>query len=632
MLAIWYTTVSERGRELAMAVSRLRFGQKKWESASPFWDAPDRNDHAPALWYDGKQTLYHFNGLSVAATWGPMAIIQRVSTDNGVTWSKARMIVAEYQGRNQVVASEFRTREGYLVLPCDATPSSSGGTALHISKDNGKTWSDSGGTLAGIHAGVTQLDDGRLIAFGRGDNIDGQMPKSISTDMGKTWQYTASGFPPVGGGQRCVLLRLKEGPLMLGTFANGGEDDEKAIPVYTTDRSGKKRRIRGFFLAVSYDGGKTWPHIRVLSDDGPPRQVPTTDGWKGRHFTISKSQGEPKGYFAATQARNGMIHLISSWNHYVFNLKWLTTRPPAIKSTGASEKQKSGLLHLKVDFAPPSSRTNANPIPGTAKKGWWQWGMPGNWDFYRSDLTWEDGTSRYPEGGPGIAGSGVHAAITCHYEGLMTYYVAGMRRFLAGGLQPQGKPIYEPICNSWIAASDFPNNPSSDLLLALYDLPAGKYRLLSYHNSFNCRRIGDNPTGVECSHAKQPEPPMPSIKVYSLKRIVTEYFERPTEVGKLPKRKTYGTSQGKVIVPEKQGTGDVKQTREAKNVVIQQVKTDAELKPSIIEFTTDGSSLVVVSAGGSDKRDDLRPHRKGGYAVLNAFELIQLSGTTVRQK
>ncbi|MHC4150436.1 MAG: hypothetical protein ACYSR5_13270, partial [Planctomycetota bacterium] len=61
-------------------------------------------------------------------------------------------------------------------------------------------------------------------------------------------------------------------------------------------------------------------------------------------------------------------------------------------------------------------------------------------------------------------------------------------------------------------------------------------------------------------------------------------------------------------------------------------KTDAELKPSIIEFTTDGSPLVVVYAGGCCKSDDLRRHRKGGYAVLNAFELIQLSAATAQEK
>ena len=62
------------------------------------------------------------------------------------------------------------------------------------------------------------------------------------------------------------------------------------------------------------------------------------------------------------------------------------------------------------------------------------------------------------------------------------------------------------------------------------------------------------------------------------------------------------------------------------------MKTDAELKLSLIEFITDGSPLVVVYAGGCCKSDDLRPHRRGGYAVLNAFELIQLSGSIEQQK
>jgi hypothetical protein len=294
-----------------------------------------------------------------------------------------------------------------------------------------------------------------------------------------------------------------------------------------------------------------------------------------------------------------------------------------------ADPAEPSLLHLKVDFAAPTGKDNPKAIADTAKQGWFHWVIP-DWDFYRSDLKWENGKSKYPEGGPGIAGSGVHAAITCHYEGIMTIYVAGMRRYLAGGIQPEKKPIHEPLCNTWVAGSDFPDNPTSDLLLAFYDLPAGKYRLVSYHNSFNCRRIGDDPTGVECSEIRQPEPPMASITVYPLKPLLTEYFGRRTDA--LIKGLTYGTSEDKIIVPGKQGTGNVKQTLKAKDVVIQQVKTDAELKPSIIEFTTDGSPLVVVYAGGCCKSDDLRRHRNGGYAVLNAFELVQLPAATAQQK
>jgi len=320
LLAVWYTCVSERGRELGLAASRLRRGRDEWEPASPFWDAPDRNDHAPALWGDGDK-IYHFVGLSNAATWGPLAVVMRTSADSGATWSEARLIVPEHQRRNQVVESVFRTRAGYIVLPCDATPRGSGGTALHISKDNGRTWTDPGGTIAGIHAGVAELEDGRLIAFGRGDTIDGRMPKSISPDMGRTWTYSASGFPPIGGGQRLVLLRLKEGPLFFASFANG------APPVMVGDAAGGKRPVRGLFGAVSYDGGETWPHLRLITDDGPGREVKTTDG---REFTMNLTHAEPRGYLSVCQGENGLIQLISSWNHYTFNLKWLQTRPPGI--------------------------------------------------------------------------------------------------------------------------------------------------------------------------------------------------------------------------------------------------------------------------------------------------------------
>ena len=83
-------------------------------------------------------------------------------------------------------------------------------------------------------------------------------------------------------------------------------------------------------VAIGYgytaDGGKTWPRIRVVgTDPESPRAVETMNG---RTFELSRSRGEPRGYLTATQGANGVIHLISSWNHYAFNLKWLETPPP----------------------------------------------------------------------------------------------------------------------------------------------------------------------------------------------------------------------------------------------------------------------------------------------------------------
>jgi hypothetical protein len=322
LLAAWFTTQTERGREVGVAASRLRFGSDSWDPAAPFWDPPDRNDGALALWSDGVQTLYHFNSLSVAATWGPMAILMRTSTDSGASWSKARLIVPEHHRRRQVVPSVFRARGGEIVLPADASPTSQGGSALHISRDDGETWIDAGGTIAGIHTGVAQLEDGSLVAVGRGDNVDGRMPRSRSRDMGKSWRTDASPFPPIGGGQRPVLRRLREGPLLLVSFARESE----TLAVETTDASGRRRRIYGMFAALSYDGGESWPRIRVVgSDPETPEPRATTNG---EPFEMSRSHGEPRGYLTAIQGRDGRVHLVSSWNHYSFDLEWLEAPPP----------------------------------------------------------------------------------------------------------------------------------------------------------------------------------------------------------------------------------------------------------------------------------------------------------------
>lgn len=109
LLAVWYTSRQGHGREVALAASRLRYGQKEWEPASPFLDAPGRNDSNTVLWADDRGTLFHFYGLSAAATWGNMATVLRISKDSGATWSKARLIMPEHGERRAPQEAAFRT-------------------------------------------------------------------------------------------------------------------------------------------------------------------------------------------------------------------------------------------------------------------------------------------------------------------------------------------------------------------------------------------------------------------------------------------------------------------------------------------------------------------------------------------
>jgi len=326
LLAIWYTCRSEPGRELGIAASRLRRGGEEWDEAAPFWDAPDRNDHAPAIWHDGQGTLLHFNGLAAAATWGSLATILRTSTDHGATWSKARLIMPEHGLRHMPVTTVLRTRDGAIVVPCDAVTGGHGGTAVLVSRDGGKTWTDPGegkpkpdfreggrgAWIAGIHAGIVELKDGRLMAFGRGDSIQGQMPKSVSSDGGATWTYSASPFPPIGGGQRLVLLRLAEGPIFFASFAGD---------MLFRDAAGKETKGSGLFAALSMDEGETWPVRRLVTDGGPAREI--DGGGNTGRFQLGPTTAEPRGYLAVCQSADGVIHLITSKNHYAFNLAWL---------------------------------------------------------------------------------------------------------------------------------------------------------------------------------------------------------------------------------------------------------------------------------------------------------------------
>ena len=48
---------------------------------------------------------------------------------------------------------------------------------------------------------------------GKSSDIDGYMPKSISSDKGKTYSISKTPFPWLGSNQRPTLIRLKSGRL-----------------------------------------------------------------------------------------------------------------------------------------------------------------------------------------------------------------------------------------------------------------------------------------------------------------------------------------------------------------------------------------------------------------------------------
>lgn len=342
LLAIWFSCDDEKGREQVVLASRLRKGEEEWEDASVFLHIPDRNVTGSSLLNDGNGKLWHFNGVANSGDWQNLALTLRTSVDNGRTWSRPELIEPEHAKRHQVIAGPIITSDGKMIQTCDAGPGGGPeGTSVHISSDGGKTWSDPwngedmvkpedggcGPSIAGIHGAIVELSDGRLMTVGRGVGIRGKdgklhLPQSFSADGGRTWTYRAMpDFLPIWSGQRVTMRRLAEGPIMLVSFT-GHPDKGKgeSYGMEFTGPDGKTFTGYGMFVALSFDDGMTWP-VRRLVTDGVRRSM---DGgaWT-RGFTMDAAHAETKGYLASVQTPDGMIHLISSRNHYCFNLAWI---------------------------------------------------------------------------------------------------------------------------------------------------------------------------------------------------------------------------------------------------------------------------------------------------------------------
>lgn len=340
LLAAWFSANVENGRGMVVLSSRLKKGAERWTPAELFFSVPDRNVTGTSLFNDGKGHLFHFNGVEAAGDWQNLALILRESNDGGMSWSRPHIIEPEHTRRHQIISGTISNSRGWIYQLCDAGPGGNDGASIHISKDGGKTWYDpwdgkplpdfteggKGSTIAGIHAGLVIRRDGSLMALGRGNSIIGKdgkkhMPMSVSYDNGKTWNYSASVFPPIDGGQRLVLMRLREGPLLLVSFTDHPQRTPAAERgMLFEDSSGKTYKGYGMYAAISYDDGKTWP-VKRLVNDGKERHL---DGgaWTG-FFDMDATHAEPRGYLAGTQSPDGMIHILSSRMHYRFNLKWI---------------------------------------------------------------------------------------------------------------------------------------------------------------------------------------------------------------------------------------------------------------------------------------------------------------------
>ena len=337
LLATVFTAPFDNSDQMAILITRLRYRQKKWDRPDLFFAAPDHNVTSAALFNAGNGEIHHYNGLGNNHC-EDFSMIKRVSRDNGATWSKPK-IVHRFPSGAATPARPFGKPRLWphmdiksvdfdgnrvLLMSTDVGAGNSLGSAIFSSNDNGESWREltrtgwqaenfakenqQAGWIAGIHAPVERLANGSLIAFGRSNDINGFSPMSRSVDLGKSWTYMPSPFPPILSSQRTVLLRLKEGPLLFVSFTDSTTNwrEKKIQGMDFVDANGDVRNGSGMFAAISFDEGKTWSKRKLI-----PNWIKKP--WKSRY----------SGYLSCVQTPDKMIHLVSSQFYYQFNLDWL---------------------------------------------------------------------------------------------------------------------------------------------------------------------------------------------------------------------------------------------------------------------------------------------------------------------
>jgi formylglycine-generating enzyme required for sulfatase activity len=305
LVAAYYNTPKEEDDpDQTILTMRLRYGSEDWDMPEPWPDFADAADAAPVIWND-RGAMWFFWGSPHLLGGPPFQFM--TSRDSGATWSAVefpnlRGPVGKFTP--QPINSAVRGPGNTIYLPVDGD---GGKSALFASKDDGKTWYDTGGRTAGRHTTLVVGKDGSLIGFGgKNTNIDGFMPKAGSRDGGKTYTVSKTPFQPLGSGQRPSVIRLASGRLF---FVADLFDKKKLGPTGA-----------GAFVALSDDDGQTWK----------TRQLPGMT-------TV--------GYTTATQGPNGVIHIVTSKNapdwHIELNEAWVLGGAGVSAAAGAPSGVRS---------------------------------------------------------------------------------------------------------------------------------------------------------------------------------------------------------------------------------------------------------------------------------------------------
>ncbi|HOX27707.1 MAG TPA: exo-alpha-sialidase [bacterium] len=292
LLATWFGGAKEGMPDVAIWTSRKSAKNKSWTKPSVLIDEPGVPEGNSLLFTDSKGVVWLFFVRKYDPkwdAWDKTYLYVQTSKDGGVKWTAPRKLQDKmgWMVRNNVT----ELPGGRLLLPIylDSSPMQ---CMLWLSKDGFKTWEEKRVPLTKPESSqptFVWLGGEKLLMMARNKGIQGKIWSASSDDLGGDWydvKKTKLSNPDSG----INMIRLKSGAIVLAYNDSG---------FYRTPLT----------IALSEDGGKTWPYRKNIETDKKEYSYP---------FMI--------------QTKDGRVHLVYTADdrriikHAEFNEAWLRSK------------------------------------------------------------------------------------------------------------------------------------------------------------------------------------------------------------------------------------------------------------------------------------------------------------------
>ncbi|MDT0444730.1 sialidase family protein [Streptomyces johnsoniae] len=294
LLCAWFNGPEEGDPGTDIVLSRLSRGGERWSQPLPLAQDPERSEQNPVLAQDAEGTVWLFHPSNTPHDQKTARLIVRTSRDRGKTWSEPRVL---FEGPGIFVRNPpLFLPDGSWLLPAYWCRPGGEHSTVMISQDGGGTWRehDLPDSDHLVQMTAVQRADGSLFAMFRSRAAD-RIHASESFDQGRTWQpLTRTELP--NNNSAVQLTRLAGGALAL--LYNDATLERDQFRWVGEGAGRRKKALRTpLTLALSEDGGRTWPYRR---------DVQTADE-EYRDSQLGYS------YPSIVQTRDGALHLAYSF-------------------------------------------------------------------------------------------------------------------------------------------------------------------------------------------------------------------------------------------------------------------------------------------------------------------------------